>query len=340
MASSVLAASALIRPIVVAEGASALSSKKSAFGAAKLAAVPAKTSVHSKKSVAVKAQSISSDLDDYRFAPIRESQVARAMTERYMKSLLDRCDTDVVVIGAGPAGLAAAWEISKNPNVKVSILEQAVAPGGGAWLGGQLFTPMVIRKPAQSFCDELGVPYEEEENFVVVKHAALMTATLMSKLLARDNVCLFNATAAEDLIIKDDRVAGVVSNWSLVARAHDTQSCMDPNVIEAKVVVASTGHDGPMGASAVKRLKRLGMVEPRHGMMALDMNSAEDAIVLLTREAVPGLVVAGMEIAELDSAPRMGPTFGAMFISGIKAGKIALERIGMSVKESPKLASV
>lgn len=51
-------------------------------------------------------------------------------------------------------------------------------------------------------------------------------------------------------------------------------------------------------------------------MAALDMNEAENAIVDNTREIVPGLVLTGMEIAEVDSCPRMGPTFGAMLLSG------------------------
>ena len=60
-----------------------------------------------------------------------------------------------------------------------------------------------------------------------------------------------NATAVEDLIIQEDfkgqqRVSGVVTNWTLVSLNHDTQSCMDPNVITAPVIVTATGHDGPM----------------------------------------------------------------------------------------------
>jgi thiamine thiazole synthase len=62
-----------------------------------------------------------------------------------------------------------------------------VAPGGGAWLGGQLMSPMVVSgKPAKEFLDELDIPYEEEDpGFVVVKHAALFTSTLLSKVLTQ-----------------------------------------------------------------------------------------------------------------------------------------------------------
>jgi hypothetical protein len=155
-----------------------------------------------------------------------------------------------------------------------------VSPGGGAWLGGQLFSAMIIRKPADGLVKELGIEYDDEVgpsllpapphallrprtppkpltlntkpaahtqgDYIVVKHAALMTSTLMSKVLANPNVKLFNATAAEDLIVRTDKdgsvvtkgskyVGGVVTNWALVTAAHDTQSCMDPNVVEAQV---------------------------------------------------------------------------------------------------------
>ncbi len=46
-------------------------------------------------------------------------------------------------------------------------------------------------------------------------------------------------------------VGGAVTNWTLVSLNHDTQMCMDPNVLESKVMVSCTGHDGPMGASGV-----------------------------------------------------------------------------------------
>lgn len=268
------------------------------------------------------------DLRNFTFEPIKESIVSREMTRRYMMDMISHADTDVVIVGAGSAGLSCAYELSKNPDVQVAIVEQSVSPGGGAWLGGQLFSAMVVRKPAHLFLDELGVEYDEQENYVVIKHAALFTSTIMSKLLARPNVKLFNAVAVEDLIVKGGRVGGVVTNWALVSMNHDTQSCMDPNVMEAKVVVSSCGHDGPFGATGVKRLRSIGMIESVPGMKALDMNAAEDAIVKLTREIVPGMIVTGMEVAEIDGSPRMGPTFGAMMISGQKAAHLALKSLG------------
>lgn len=60
------------------------------------------------------------------------------------------------------------------------------------------------------------------------------------------------------------------------------------------------------------------------GMRGLDMNTAEDAIVKRTREIAPGLIVGGMELSEVDGANRMGPTFGAMALSGVKAAEEAL----------------
>ncbi|CAL9066886.1 thiamine thiazole synthase, chloroplastic-like [Musa acuminata AAA Group] len=304
---------------------------RSSFSGLRLAATPLPPHSGSGKAALSVTSALAApkyDLGSFSFKPIQESIVSREMTRRYMTDMISYADTDVVVIGAGSAGLSCAYEISKDPSVRVAIVEQSVSPGGGAWLGGQLFSAMVVRKPAHLFLDELGVPYDEADSYVVVRHAALFTSTILSRLIARPNVKLFNAVAAEDLIVKEGRVAGVVTNWALVSMNHDTQSCMDPNVMEAKVVVSSCGHDGPFGATGVKRLKGIGMIDSVPGMKALDMNAAEDAIVRLTREVVPGMIVTGMEVAEIDGAPRMGPTFGAMMISGQKAAHLTLKALG------------
>ncbi|APA05326.1 hypothetical protein sscle_01g000960 [Sclerotinia sclerotiorum 1980 UF-70] len=267
----------------------------------------------------------------FTFAPIRESQVSRAMTRRYFKDLDTYAESDVVIVGAGSCGLSTAYMLGKaRPDLKIAIIEASVSPGGGAWLGGQLFSAMVMRKPADAFLIDLGVPFEDEGDFVVVKHAALFTSTLLSKVLAFPNIKLFNATSVEDLITRQTadgniRIAGVVTNWTLVTMHHDDQSCMDPNTINAPIVISTTGHDGPFGAFCVKRLVSMNQIKELGGMRGLDMNVAEDAIVKKTREIVPGLIVGGMELSEVDGANRMGPTFGAMALSGVKAAEEALK---------------
>lgn len=271
--------------------------------------------------------------ENFKFAPIRESQVSRAMTRRYFKDLDTYAESDIVIVGAGSCGLSTAYMLAKaRPDLKIAIIEAGVSPGGGAWLGGQLFSAMVMRRPADAFLREIGVPYEEEgDNYVVVKHAALFTSTVLSKVLQFPNVKLFNATTVEDLITRPAadgsgvRIAGVVTNWTLVSMHHDDQSCMDPNTINAPIIISTTGHDGPFGAFSVKRLVSMQQLEKLGGMRGLDMNNAEDAIVKRTREVVPGLIVGGMELSEVDGANRMGPTFGAMALSGVKAAEEALK---------------
>ncbi|KAL6720589.1 thiamine metabolism-related protein [Lecanora helva] len=270
--------------------------------------------------------------DTFKFDPIRESQVSRAMTRRYFKDLDAYAESDIVIVGAGSCGLSTAYVLGKaRPDLKIAIIEASVSPGGGAWLGGQLFSAMVMRKPADAFLRELGISYEDEGTHVVVKHAALFTSTLLSKVLEFPNIKLFNATAVEDLITRPSekehevRIAGVVTNWTLVSMHHDDQSCMDPNTINAPLVISTTGHDGPFGAFSVKRLVSMQQIDKLGGMRGLDMNTAEDAIVKRTREIVPGLIVGGMELSEVDGANRMGPTFGAMALSGVKAAEEALK---------------
>ncbi|SCV03452.1 LAMI_0H08262g1_1 [Lachancea mirantina] len=289
------------------------------------------------------------DWSDFKFAPIRESTVSRAMTSRYFQDLDKYAVSDVIIVGAGSAGLSAAYVIAKNrPDLKVCLVESNVSPGGGAWLGGQLFSAMIMRKPAHLFLQDLGISYEDEGDYVVVKHAALFTSTVLSKVLEFPNVKLFNATAVEDLVTRPAgqngqvSVAGVVTNWTLVTMAHDLQSCMDPNVIELSgykddgerdhstkhgVILSTTGHDGPFGAFSAKRIVSIDKNKQLGGMKGLDMNNAEAGVVKHagSYSGVENMYFAGMEVAELEGCNRMGPTFGAMAVSGIKAAEEILK---------------
>lgn len=68
--------------------------------------------------------------NEFKFAPIRESQVSRAMTRRYYQDLDNYAESDVVIVGAGSCGLSTAYVLAKaRPDLKIAILEASVSPG-------------------------------------------------------------------------------------------------------------------------------------------------------------------------------------------------------------------
>lgn len=67
---------------------------------------------------------------DFAFAPIRESQVSRAMTRRYFADLDNYAESDIVIVGAGSCGLTAAYMLGKQrPDLKIAVIEAGVSPG-------------------------------------------------------------------------------------------------------------------------------------------------------------------------------------------------------------------
>lgn len=68
--------------------------------------------------------------DSFKFAPIRESQVSRAMTRRYFNDLDKYAESDIVIVGAGSCGLSTAYVLGKaRPDLKIAIIEANVSPG-------------------------------------------------------------------------------------------------------------------------------------------------------------------------------------------------------------------
>ena len=56
-------------------------------------------------------------------------------------------------------------------------------------------------------------------------------------------------------------------------------------------------------------------------------DAAEKLTLDNTREAFPGLYVAGMAANATFGGPRMGPIFGGMLLSGEKVAQLLLERL-------------
>jgi thiamine thiazole synthase len=124
------------------------------------------------------------------------------------------------------------------------------------------------------------------------------------------------------VLYEGNRVGGAVINWTPVQAMPREISCVDPVAVEAKLVIDAAGHD----ACVVRKLEERGLVKTA-GFGARWVERSEDLVVEHTGEVHPGLIVIGMAVATTYGLPRMGPTFGAMLLSGKRGAAIALEKL-------------
>jgi thiamine thiazole synthase len=121
---------------------------------------------------------------------------------------------------------------------------------------------------------------------------------------------------------EENHVCGAVINWTPIQTLPREITCVDPVALETKMVIDATGHE----ACCVKKLEERGLIKTK-GFGAMWVEESEDLVVRHTGEVHPGLIVTGMAVATTYGLPRMGPTFGAMLLSGKRAAEIAEERL-------------
>jgi len=211
----------------------------------------------------------------------------------------------------------AGRELAKA-GAKILIIERNNYLGGGFWIGGYLMNKVTLRAPAQAVLEELSIPYQKAVEGLFVAdgpHAC-------SKLIAAAcdaGIKVLNMTMFDDIVLRQgNRVAGAVVNWTPVSALPREITCVDPIALESKVVIDATGHD----ACVVRKLEQRGLIKTV-GFGAMWVEESEDLVVEHTGEVHPGLIVAGMAAATVYGLPRMGPTFGAMLLSGKRAAEAA-----------------
>ena len=253
-----------------------------------------------------------------------EVKISKAIIEAYKEKLISSLDVDVAIVGAGPAGMEAAYYLAKAKK-RVAIFERKLSVGGGMWGGGIMFNEIVVQKKAKELLDELDVRTRLYEEGYYLADSIEAVSTICSKAV-KAGAKIFNLISAEDVMVREKRVCGLVLNWTAVemAKLH-----VDPITIRAKFVVDATGH-----AAEVTRLverksgirlktktgKRIG-----EGSMWADV--AENTIVKNSKEVCSGLYVCGMCANAVFGGPRMGPIFGGMLLSGKKIAKDIYKRL-------------
>ncbi len=243
-----------------------------------------------------------------------ESAVSQAILDGYHAKFSRALRSDVVIVGAGPSGLVAAWRLA-HEGYRVVLLEKRLSPGGGIWGGSCGMNEVVVEEEAFGILAEAGVKQRPYGNLFAVDAIELASALCLKALHA--GATLLNLITAEDIALHDGRVTGVAANRSILVE----QLPIDPIVFRSRAVIDATGHETVL----VRCLYRRGLMSrpeggvPGEGVM--DAPSGERFVVDHVAELFPGLWITGMSVCASLGGPRMGPIFGGMLMSGAKVAE-------------------
>jgi len=256
-------------------------------------------------------------------------QISRAIIEKWSSKLLSIMELDVALVGGGPSNLVCGAELGRR-GIRAAVFEAKLCPGGGMWGGGMMFNELVVQKSALSLLQRTGIRYNEHSEGYYTADSVEATAVLTAGCV-QSGTPIFNLIHVEDVMFREEnqerRVNGLVLNWSPVTRLglH-----VDPLTVRAKYVVDGTGHDAEVCALVARKMDvkldtRTGGVV---GEMPMWANRGESLTIENAGEIFPGLFVTGMAANASKGAPRMGPVFGGMLLSGEKVAAELADRLG------------
>ncbi len=254
-------------------------------------------------------------------------KISRAIVEKFSAKLLESLDCDVAIAGGGPAGLTAAYYLAQKQK-KVVLFERKLSIGGGMWGGGIMFNEIVVQEEGKEILAEFGIRTTGFENDYFCADS-IETVTSLCAQTVKAGVKIFNLMSVEDVMLTENRVNGLVINWSAVelAKLH-----VDPITIRAKYIIDATGHAAEIAniiqrKSGCRLKTETGEIMGEKPMWA---EVGERMIMENTKEIFPGVYAAGMCCNAIFGAPRMGPVFGGMLLSGKKVAQLIVNELEIS----------
>ena len=253
-----------------------------------------------------------------------EKQVSRGIIDTYFEKLRQNLELDVAIVGGGPSGIVAAYYLAKA-GLRVAQFDRKLSPGGGMWGGAMMFNQIVIQEEAMDIVRDFNINYAPYSDGLYTMDSVESTSALLYHAV-HAGATIFNCYSVEDVIFKENKVSGVVVNWTPVLREglH-----VDPLNIFARCVIDGTGHDSEM-CKVVARKNGISLDTSNGqviGERSLDVTEGERQVVEGTKEIYPGLYVCGMASSAVSGTPRMGPIFGGMLMSGKKVADIIIEKL-------------
>jgi thiazole biosynthesis enzyme len=251
-----------------------------------------------------------------------EITITKAIIEDFTSSFLECIDTDVALVGGGPANLVAARVLARA-GIRTVLFERKLEVGGGIWGGGMMMPRIVVQEEARRILDDFNVNYHAYAEGYYIADSIECAGKLIAGAVDA-GTRIFNLISVEDVMIREnDAVTGLVINRTTA----DMQKLhVDPITIRAGVVIDGTGHDAEICRTISKKIPGALQVAGEKPMWA---DVGERSIINNTKEVYPGLIVAGMAANAVAGAPRMGPIFGGMLRSGEKAARLAAAKLGL-----------
>jgi len=271
----------------------------------------------------------------------------------------ERLDVDVLIIGAGPAGLATACRLKQlNPDTHVMVLEKGSEVGAHI-LSGAIMQPTAMNElfpDWQAMGAPLNTPVVADEVYYFTKnHGVKFPKLLEPKLLKNHdnyivslgNVCRWLADQAENLGVEiypgfaaselllgqNNEIVGIITgDMGLDAQGQQKDSFIAGMEIHASYTVFSEGCRGHLGKQLIAHYQLDAGKDPQHyGLGIKELWQIDPA---LNKEHKAGLVLhtAGWPVSETLAKEKAG---GGGFLYHLENNQISLGFISELAYQHP-----
>jgi thiamine thiazole synthase len=182
-----------------------------------------------------------------------------------------------------------------------------------------------VQEEGKGLLDEFGIEAVESDEGYYCADSVEATSTICCG-AAKSGAKIFNMVSAEDVMLVEDRVTGLVINWSAV---HVAKLHVDPITLRSEYVIDATGHSAEI-ARIIQEKSGCRLKTETGGLIGekpMWADVGERVILENTKEFFPGVFAAGLCCNVVFGGPRMGPIFGGMLMSGRKVAESILQRL-------------